>query len=247
MESLAHRAAGHPRSRDDEQRAAELPNFIGGRWQESRGGGTDPVLDPATGEVIAEVASSNAADVDSAVAAAAEAFAGWAATAPGQRAAALQQLADRLEEHADDLVAIESRNVGKPIAAVPDRGRLPGRQPALLRRRCARASRPRRRASTSAATRRSCGASRSAWSASIAPWNYPMMMAGWKIGPALAAGNTVVLKPSELTPAHRAEAWPSWPPTSSRRACFNVITGDGEHCGAALVAHPNVRDRLAHR
>jgi acyl-CoA reductase-like NAD-dependent aldehyde dehydrogenase len=95
-------------------------NFIGGGWQDARSDRTDEVIDPATGEVIADVASSNEADVDAAVTAAAEAFDEWAATAPGERAKALQQLADRLEEHADELVEIESRNVGKPIAAVPD-------------------------------------------------------------------------------------------------------------------------------
>src|SRR5262249_13689853 len=115
MESLAHSRRG------TQDRAMTSPqNFIAGGWQDSRGGGTDPVLDPASGEVIPAVAWSNEADVDAAVSAAAAAFEEWAATAPGQRAATLQQLADRLEEHADELVAIESRNVGKPIAAVPD-------------------------------------------------------------------------------------------------------------------------------
>src|SRR5688572_2633852 len=95
-------------------------NYIGGEWRGGADGGVDEVLDPATGEVIAEVASSSAADVDRAVAAAAGAFDGWAATPPGERATALWRLADRLEEHADELGTIESRNVGKPIAAVPE-------------------------------------------------------------------------------------------------------------------------------
>ena len=95
-------------------------NFIGGAWQDARSERTDPVIDPATGETITEVASSDEADVAAAVDAAASAFDEWAATAPGQRAAALHALADRLEQKADDLVAIESRNVGKPISAVPD-------------------------------------------------------------------------------------------------------------------------------
>ena len=240
MESLAHRAPGT----QDRAMTSSAPqnfiaqNFIGGRWQESRGGGTDPVLDPATGEVITEVASSNAADVDSAVAAAAEAFAGWAATAPGQRAAALQQLADRLEEHADDLVSIESRNVGKPIAAVPDEiGFLADNLRyfgAGARSYTTQAPGEYLSGYTSILRREPLGVV-----ASIAPWNYPLMMAAWKIGPALAAGNTVVLKPSELTPLTALKmaelAADIFPP-----GVLNVITGDGEHCGAALVAHPNV-------
>ncbi len=235
MESLAHRAPG---TQDRAMTSSTPQNFIGGRWQESRGGGTDPVLDPATGEVITDVASSNAADVDAAVAAAAEAFAGWAATAPGQRAAALQQLADRLEEHADELVSIESRNVGKPIAAVPDEiGFLVDNLRyfgAGARSFTTQAPGEYLSGYTSILRREPLGVV-----ASIAPWNYPLMMAAWKIGPALAAGNTVVLKPSELTPLTALKmaelAADIFPP-----GVLNVITGDGEHCGAALVAHPSV-------
>src|SRR5262249_10909371 len=151
------------------------------------------------GEVIAEVASSSEADVDAAVTAAAAAFDEWAGSAPGTRAAALQQLADRLEEHADELVEIESRNVGKPNAAVapaisllPDNLRYSGAG--------ARTLRPRARGESLAGSRSILGREPLGVVASIAPWNYPLMMAAWKIGPALAAGNTVVLKPSELTP-----------------------------------------------
>ena len=213
-------------------------NFIGGRWQDPRGGGTDPVVDPATGEVITDVASSNEADVDGALTAATEAFAGWAATAPAQRAAALHQLADRLEEHADELVAIESRNVGKPIAAVPDEiGFLADNLRyfgAGARSFTTQAPGEYLSGYTSILRREPLGVV-----ASIAPWNYPLMMAAWKIGPALAAGNTVVLKPSELTPLTALKmaelAADIFPP-----GVLNVITGDGEHCGAALVAHPNV-------
>src|SRR6476659_8122624 len=196
MESLAHRTPG---TQDRAMTSSTPQNFIGGRWQESRGGGTDPVLDPATGEVITDVASSNEVDVDAAVAAATEAFAGWAATAPGQRAAALQQLADRLEQHADDLVAIESRNVGKPIAAVPDEiGFLADNLRyfgAGARSFTTQAPGEYLSGYTSILRREPLGVV-----ASIAPWNYPLMMAAWKIGPALAAGCTIVLKPAETTP-----------------------------------------------
>jgi 1-pyrroline dehydrogenase len=213
-------------------------NFIGGAWQDARSDRTDSVIDPATGEVITEVASSNEADVAAAVEAAAAAFDEWAATAPGERAKALSALADRLEESADHLVAIESRNVGKPISAVPDEiGFLADNLRyfgAGARNLTTQAPGEYLAGYTSILRREPLGVV-----ASIAPWNYPLMMAAWKIGPALAAGNTVVLKPSELTPLTALEladiASDLFPP-----GVLNVITGDGEHCGAALVAHPNV-------
>ncbi len=213
-------------------------NFIGGAWQDARSDRSDPVIDPATGEVITEVASSNEADVAAAVEAAAAAFDEWSGTAPGERAKALSALADRLEERADDLVAIESRNVGKPISAVPDEiGFLADNLRyfgAGARNLTTQAPGEYLAGYTSILRREPLGVV-----ASIAPWNYPLMMAAWKIGPALAAGNTVVLKPSELTPLTALElaeiASDLFPP-----GVLNVITGDGEHCGAALVAHPKV-------
>ncbi len=213
-------------------------NFIGGTWRDARSDRTDAVIDPATGEIITEVASSNEADVAAAVESAAAAFDEWAATAPGERAKALSALADRLEERADHLVAIESRNVGKPISAVPDEiGFLADNLRyfgAGARNLTTQAPGEYLAGYTSILRREPLGVV-----ASIAPWNYPLMMAAWKVGPALAAGNTVVLKPSELTPLTALEladiASDLFPP-----GVLNVITGDGEHCGAALVAHPKV-------
>src|SRR3954463_1665292 len=95
-------------------------NYIGGRWAPAVDGSTDPVVDPATGETIAEVASSGAADVDAAVTAASRAFEAWSGLTPADRSRALLRIADRLEEHADGLVQLESRNVGKPISAAVD-------------------------------------------------------------------------------------------------------------------------------
>jgi 1-pyrroline dehydrogenase len=213
-------------------------NFIGGEWREGADGGVDEVLDPATGEVIAEVASSSAADVDRAVAAAAGAFPGWASTPPGERAEALWRLADRLAEHADELVATESRNVGKPIAAVPeeidfvvDNLRFFA---GAARSATAQAPGEYMAGYTSILRREPLGVV-----ASIAPWNYPLMMAIWKIGPALAAGNAVVLKPSELTPLtalRLAELSEDLLPPG----VLNVVTGQGESAGAALAGHPDV-------
>jgi 1-pyrroline dehydrogenase len=171
------------------------------------------------------------------VKAATEAFADWSASTPGERSAALLKLADRIESDADELVKMESRDVGKPITAVPeeieflvDNLRFFAAGARLLD---ARAAGEYMRGYTSMLRRDPLGVV-----ASIAPWNYPLMMAVWKIGPALAAGNTVVLKPSEVTPitALRLAELASevLPP-----GVLNVITGDGE-TGAALVRHKDV-------
>jgi 1-pyrroline dehydrogenase len=213
-------------------------NFIGGEWVEAADGRADRVVDPATGETLAEVASSGAADVDAAVGAAAAAFETWAATPPGERASSLWRLAERLAEHAEELGRMESRNVGKPMAAVPEEMALvldnlrffagAARVPA------AQATGEYMAGYTSLLRREPIGVI-----ASIAPWNFPLMMAIWKIGPALAAGNTVVLKPSELTPLTALRladlAADLLPP-----GALNVVTGQGETAGAALVAHPRV-------
>jgi 1-pyrroline dehydrogenase len=214
-------------------------NFIGGEWVEVGGGRTDAVVDPATGEVIAEVASSSAADVDRAVAAAAAAFPGWAATTPAARAVALAKLADAVEAARDELSDIESRNCGKPIAVTPpeidvfvDNIRF-----FAGAARSMQTQQPGEYLTgyTSILRREPLGVA-----GLIAPWNYPLMMAGWKIGPALAAGNAVVLKPSELTPLSTLRlaelAADILPP-----GVLNIVTGDGEHCGARIVEHPLVR------
>ena len=213
-------------------------NFIGGTWVDSLEGRTDAVIDPATGEPMAEVAASDADDVDRAVDAAAAAFDEWAGAGPATRAAALLRFADAIEADTDELVRIESQNVGKPIAATPpeveflvDNLRFFA---AGARVSSTQAPGEYLAGYTSVLRREPLGVA-----GLIAPWNYPMMMAGWKVGPALAAGCPVVLKPSELTPLtalRLAElAADIFPP-----GVFNVITGDGEHCGAALVAHPKV-------
>jgi 1-pyrroline dehydrogenase len=213
-------------------------NFIGGEWRGGADGAVDPVVDPATGDVIAEVASSSAADVDAAVGAAARAFPAWAATSPGERATALWRLADRLEEHGEELGALESRNVGKPIAAVPEEIAFVVDNlrffAGAARTATAQATGEYLSGYTSILRREPLGVV-----ASIAPWNYPLMMAIWKIGPALAAGNTVVLKPSELTPLTALKlaelAGDLLPP-----GVLNVVTGQGESAGAALSRHKDV-------
>ena len=213
-------------------------NLIGGEWREPREGRADAVVDPSTGEAYDEVAASTADDVDAAVAAAAAAFPGWAGTTPADRASALLALADRIEADAANLAALESRNVGKPIAAAEeempvavDNLRFFAGGARFLE---GRAAGEYMEGYTSFLRRDPLGVV-----ASIAPWNYPLLMAIWKIGPALATGNTVVLKPSELTPLTAlrlaelaAEVLPA--------GVLNVVTGQGEAAGAALVEHPDV-------
>jgi betaine-aldehyde dehydrogenase len=217
----------------------ELQNFINGSYVPPADGQTEPIYNPATGEVIANAPMSTAADVDRAVAAARSAFSGWSTTTPGERAGALLKLADAIEEHADEISELESDNAGKPISAFKE-DEIPFMVDNLRffagAARCleGRAAGEYTSGYTSMIRRESIGVV-----GQIAPWNYPLMMAVWKIAPALAAGNTVVLKPAETTPLTTlkmaelaAEVFPA--------GVLNVITGRGEPAGQALVTHPDV-------
>ena len=219
--------------------ASRRQNFVGGEWVDAVEGDVQEVVNPATGETIAEVPRGSQADVDRAVAAAKQALPEWRETTPGERAEMLLRLADALEEHADDLRRVESENVGKPHSIVvdeipmsADNLRFFAGAARLLE---GKAAGEYMRGYTSMVRREPVGIV-----GQIAPWNYPLMMAVWKIGPALAAGNVTVLKPSEQTPLSSlllAEyAADIFPP-----GVLNVITGDGEPVGAGLVRHPDVR------
>ncbi len=222
-------------------------NFIGGAWVPARSGATDAVLDPATGEPLDEVASSDAADVDDAVAAAADAFDAWSDThARGSAARCCTQGRRRDRGRPGDAAASSrSRNVGKPLSIIEfemdltvDNWRFFAGGARFLE---GRAAGEYMEGHTSFLRRDPLGVV-----ASIAPWNYPLNMATWKVGPALAAGNTVVLKPSELTPLtalRLAEITADILPPG----VLNVVTGDGEHAGAALVTASRRRDGVAHR
>jgi len=212
--------------------------FIGGEWVDSATGERERILNPATADVIADVPRGSREDVHRAVAAAKAAFPGWADATPGERMGMLLRLADRIDAHAEELAQIESGNVGKPITVsradlpfISDNLRFFAGAARILE---GKSSGEYVRGMTSWIRREPIGVV-----GLIAPWNYPLMMAIWKIGPALAAGNTVVLKPSELTPLtslRLAElAADIFPP-----GVINVITGDGVPVGAALVEHPDV-------
>jgi 1-pyrroline dehydrogenase len=213
-------------------------NFIGGAWKSAHSGATDAVLDPATGGQLDEVASSDAADVDDAVAAAAAAFGAWSQTTPRQRFEMLSKIADAIEADLPTLQDLEIRNVGKPLSIIDfemdltvDNWRFFAAGARFLE---GRAAGEYMEGHTSFLRRDPLGVV-----ASIAPWNYPLNMATWKLGPALAAGNTVVLKPSELTPLSAlrlAEITADILPPG----VLNVVTGDGEHAGASLVTHSDV-------
>jgi len=213
-------------------------NFIGGAWKPASTGATDDVVDPATGEVIASVPASDATDVDAAVGEAAEAFTAWARTTPRERSEALLALAGAIEANIDELKRLEMRNVGKPVSIIDfefdltvDNLRFFAGAARTLQ---AQAAGEYLEDHTSMLRRDPLGVC-----AGIAPWNYPLNMATWKLGPALAAGNTFVLKPSELTPLTALKlaelAADIFPP-----GVFNVVCGQGETAGGALVRHPGV-------
>ena len=216
----------------------QYKNFVGGEWAGAAEGGTMEVLNPATDEVIAEVPRGTQADVDRAVEAAKKALPEWRETTPGERADLLLRLANAIEDNAEELAQLEAQNVGKPIEVA--RSEPPVMVDNLRffagAARCleGKATGEYMRGYTSMIRREPVGIA-----GQIAPWNYPLMMAIWKIGPALATGNVTVLKPSEQTPlttTRMAElAADIFPP-----GVLNVITGDGEPVGAGIVRHPDV-------
>jgi 1-pyrroline dehydrogenase len=216
-------------------------NLVGGESVDSVSGETMEVLNPATGEAIAEVPRGTADDVGKAVEAAKKALPEWLETTPGERAEALLKLADLLDEHAEELAQLESTNVGKPLPAARDE--IPVSSDNIrffagaARVLDGKSAGEYMRGYTSFVRREPLGVV-----GGITPWNYPLMMAVWKFAPALAAGNVQILKPSEQTPlttlrffqlATEAEILPP--------GVINVVTGDGVPAGEALVKHPDVR------
>ncbi|MEX2447381.1 MAG: gamma-aminobutyraldehyde dehydrogenase [Solirubrobacterales bacterium] len=216
-----------------------LRNFIGGKAVDPAEGGTEEVVNPATGEAIAEAPLSTGADVDAAVAAAKAAFHGWAATPPGERARALLRMADLIEQHGEEIADLEAADAGKPRAAVVE-DEIPVMADQLRffagAARCmeGRAAGEYMAGHTSFIRREPIGVV-----GQITPWNYPLMMAVWKIGPALGAGNTVVLKPAETTPVTTLK-FAEWCGEILPPGVLNAIGGHGEPAGAALVTHPDV-------
>jgi betaine-aldehyde dehydrogenase len=216
--------------------AQELQNFIGGQWTDTSFDKRAELVDPSTGEVFATAPVSSETEVDAAAQSAAAAFDGWRDATPSERSLALIRIADAIEARADEFVKAESQNTGKPIALTASE-EIPPMVDQI--RFFAGAARVLHGLSageymsgfTSMIRREPIGVC-----AAVTPWNYPMMMGVWKWAPALAAGNTMVLKPSDTTPVTSllmAELMSEFLPPG----VFNVVTGD-RGTGRALVSHP---------
>src|SRR5688572_31690720 len=214
-------------------------NLVGGEWVDAASGETMEVLNPSTGEVIAEVPRSSAEDVERAVEAARKANVEWADKTPKDRMELLLKLADVIDENAEELTRLESQNVGKPMAIAGDE--MPFSADNLrffagaARTLEGKAAAEYVEGYTSVIRREPLGIV-----AGITPWNYPLMMAVWKMGPALAAGNVQILKPAEQTPLTTLRfvelAQEILPP-----GVLQVVTGDGLPVGDRLVRHPDIR------
>ena len=213
----------------------KLTNFINGKEVASTSGETTSIIDPSTGQAYASAPKSNSADIDSAFKAASDAFPGWRDSTPSQRQRALLKIADAIESKQEELIEIESRNTGKPISLttseeVPpmvDQIRFFAGAARNLEGKSAAEYMP---GMTSFIRREPIGVI-----GQVTPWNYPMMMAVWKWAPAIAAGNTVVLKPSDTTPMSTvwmAKVMSEFLP----EGVFNVVCGERE-TGRALVDH----------
>jgi aldehyde dehydrogenase (NAD+) len=216
------------------------PLYIGGEFRDSASGAWFETENPYTLEPWAQIARGNAADVDAAVAAAQQAFeSGWGRSKPAYRAALLRALADQLEQVAGELAQIETRDNGKLIAETGGQTRyLPSwyRYYAGLAENLEGRVIPIDKPDLTVYTRPDpLGVI-----AAITPWNSPLMLATWKLAPALAAGNTVVLKPSEFTSASSIELARIFDEVGFPPGVFNVVTGFGGEVGAPLVAHPKV-------
>jgi betaine-aldehyde dehydrogenase len=217
---------------------AVLSNFIDGESVPGSGE-TDPVLNPATGEQMAAAPRASAEEVDAAVHAARRAFKTWSQTTPRERSEMLLAIADLVEEHGAELARLEALNAGKPIEAatndeipvIVDNFRFFAGAARCLE---GKAAGEYMEGYTSMIRREPIGVA-----GQVTPWNYPLMMAVWKIAPAIAAGNTVVLKPAETTPVSTvrfaelaADIIPS--------GVLNIVMGPGNPTGEALISHPGV-------
>jgi betaine-aldehyde dehydrogenase len=213
----------------------ELKSFVNGQYVTSQSGETMDIINPSTGQVYATAPKSNAADVDTAYKAADKAFEEWSQTTPAERQLALFRIADALEARVEEMADVESENTGKPRAALPADEILLSADQIRFFAGAARnlqglATAEYAKDHTSSIRREPIGVI-----GQVTPWNYPLNMATWKFAPAIAAGNTVVLKPSDTTPASTlllAEIASEFLP----KGVFNVITGDRDS-GRALIEH----------
>src|ERR687895_488159 len=214
----------------------KLQNFIGGEYQDAADGRTSTLINPSTGEGFAEAPVSGQADVDAAMQAAKRGFEQWRDATPSERSRALLRIADAMAERAEELVRLESENTGKPVQLTMDEEVPPAIDQIRFFAGAARmlqglSAGEYMAGHTSMVRREPVGVC-----AQVTPWNYPFMMAVWKWAPAIAAGNAVVLKPSDTTPVSTvwmAELMAEFLPPG----VMNVICGDRD-TGAKLVSHP---------
>ncbi|MFD9375187.1 gamma-aminobutyraldehyde dehydrogenase [Streptomyces sp. NPDC059999] len=221
-------------------RFADGAQYIDGRLRAGTSGQSHTVIDPATGDEVLTYELAGTADVDEAVAAAKRAFLGWSAATPGERSDALHRLAAVLAEQADDFAYAESIQCGKPLklstefdvpGTIDNTAFFAGAARHLQGQAAAEYSGDH----TSYVRREAIGVV-----GSIAPWNYPLQMAAWKILPAIAAGNTIVLKPAELTPLTSLMFAQAAKDAGLPDGVINIVTGAGREAGEHLVGHPDV-------
>ncbi|MEK2471411.1 gamma-aminobutyraldehyde dehydrogenase [Streptomyces noursei] len=222
------------------ERFAEGAQFIAGSLRSGTSGRTQDVVDPATGETVLRYELAGTGDVDAAVAAAARAFPAWAGATPGERSDTLHGFAAALAEDAADLAAAESLNCGKPIklskefdvpGTIDNAAFFAGAARHLEGKAAAEYSGDH----TSMIRREPVGVV-----GSIAPWNYPLQMAAWKVLPAIAAGNTIVLKPAEITPLTSLLFAQAAQRAGLPDGVLNIVSGAGRDAGEHLVGHPDV-------
>ncbi|MCX5530973.1 gamma-aminobutyraldehyde dehydrogenase [Streptomyces sp. NBC_00006] len=242
---MHHPTSDHPASAKNvaalaQELFAEGANFVAGRLVKGTSGRTHAVVDPATGEEVYTYELAGTADVDAAVAAARAAFPGWSGATPGERSDAMHRFAGVLDEKAEEFARLESLQCGKPLKLSREFD-VPGSVDNA--------------AFFAGAARHLQGQSAGEYSAdhtsyvrrepigvvgSIAPWNYPLQMAAWKVLPAIAAGNTIVLKPAELTPFTSLLFAQAATEAGLPDGVVNVISGAGRDAGEHLVGHPDV-------
>ncbi|MEV5597561.1 gamma-aminobutyraldehyde dehydrogenase [Streptomyces sp. NPDC052496] len=225
---------------DVNERFAEGAQYLAGELREGTSGRTQQVVDPATGEQVYSYRLASTADVDTAVRAAQDAFPGWAGATPGERSDALHRFAAVLGERAGELAYAESLQCGKPVklsaefdvpGSVDNAAFFAGAARHLEGRSAGEYSPDH----TSVIRREPIGVV-----GSIAPWNYPLQMAAWKVLPAIAAGNTIVLKPAEITPLTSVMFAQAATEAGIPDGVLNIVSGAGREAGEHLVAHPGV-------
>jgi aminomuconate-semialdehyde/2-hydroxymuconate-6-semialdehyde dehydrogenase len=217
-----------------------LTNFIDGDYRAPASGAYLPVVEPATGKTFAEVPDSGSADIDAAVAAAQRAERGWAATAPSQRATLLRRVADLIEARLESLAEEESRDNGKPVKVARNvdipRAVANFRFFAAMAESQASESHSGEAGTLNYTLRQPLGVV-----GCISPWNLPLYLLSWKIAPALAAGNCVIAKPSEVTPVSAWLLGEIVQAAGLPAGVLNIVQGGGPRCGLALVTHPKVK------